>query len=348
MKKIIFNLLIAGLFMNFVYPELQFQVNKFRFNGSLVNQLNQIDINELIVNSEKYLDDLGNLNQGLIEKKSEEHKISSSKNNLPKDEILSTVSLKNIPGARGKILSESKKYLGIPYSFGSKDPSTGFDCSGYVSYVYEKAINYTLPAGSKFQFANGGGLLVNYEQLKPGDLMFFSHNGNSIQHVGIFVGDEKFIHAPRTGRRISIDEIGGYWKQKFVKGKSYIQSNSTKIINYQNEKQINSSTTNDSGLADIEAHKNTFFVNAENGLNLRSSPSSNSVILLKLNNNDEVKITAETDIMLTVKDYDSSGNFLGNITDNWVKVKITKNQEISEGYVFKGYLSSTKMEVKKE
>ncbi len=223
MKKKFLNLLIAGLFMNFIYPELQFQINKIRLNGSLIDQLNKIDINELIVNSGKYLDNAGNLNKNLIQKESEKYKSLPKTKNIPTDEILSTVSLKTIPGARGNILSESKKYLGIPYSFGSKDPATGFDCSGFVSYVYKKAINYDLPSGSKAQFAKAGGLLVNYEQLKPGDLMFFSHTGKSINHVGIFVGEEKFIHAPRTGRRISVDELGRYWKQKFVKGRSIVK-----------------------------------------------------------------------------------------------------------------------------
>lgn len=64
---------------------------------------------------------------------------------------------------------------------------------------------------------------MNYDQLKPGDLMFFSHNGYAIQHVGIYAGDDMFIHAPRSGRRISIDDVGRYWKQKFVKGRSIIK-----------------------------------------------------------------------------------------------------------------------------
>ena len=65
--------------------------------------------------------------------------------------------------------------------------------------------------------------MVGFDQLKPGDLMFFSHNGRQIQHVGIYIDENHFIHAPRTGRRISIDELGRYWKQKFVKGKTYLQ-----------------------------------------------------------------------------------------------------------------------------
>lgn len=209
--------------MNFAYPELQHQYNKFRFSGSLVEQLNQIDVNDLISNSDKYFDELGNFNVKLINQSSNGKKNTSSVVNLPSNEILKTANLKNIPGARGKILTESRKHIGIPYSFGSKDPSTGFDCSGYVSYVYKKSIGHTLPAGSRSQFSSGGGVMVSFEQLKPGDLMFFSHNGRQIQHVGIYIDENHFIHAPRTGRRISIDELGRYWKQKFVKGKSFLQ-----------------------------------------------------------------------------------------------------------------------------
>jgi len=218
--KLILNFLFAGLFMNFGYPELIYQYNELRYNYSLVDKLNQIDINELISNTDKYIDQLGNFNVSAIEKSYKENFIQ---NDIPSDEILSTVSLKNIPGARGKILNESKKYIGIPYSFGSKDPKTGFDCSGFVSYVYKKAINHTLPAGSKNQFSKGGGLLLDFDQLKPGDLMFFSNNGSSISHVGIYIDKENFIHAPSSGRRISVDNISRYYKQRFVKGKSYLE-----------------------------------------------------------------------------------------------------------------------------
>lgn len=223
MRKIIYNLVISGIFMNFGYPELQYQYNKFKFSGSLVEQLNQIDVNDLISNSENYFDELGNFNVELIKQSSKIKKNTSSVVNLPSDEILKTVNLKNVPGARGKILTESKKYIGIPYSWGSKDPVNGFDCSGYVSYVYQKSIGHILPAGSKNQFSSGGGLMVGFEQLKPGDLMFFSHDGRQIQHVGIYIDEDHFIHAPSSGRRVSIDDLGRYWKQKFVKGKTFLQ-----------------------------------------------------------------------------------------------------------------------------
>lgn len=223
MKKLLFNFFLAGLFMNFGYPELQYQINNLRISGSLAEQLKQIDVNDLVVNANKYFNESGDFVSKEISKSSKIYKENPSPKNSLKDELLSSVNLLKIPGARGKILEESKKHIGVPYSFGSKDPTTGFDCSGYVSYVYQKAINHELPAGSKSQFSQGGGRLVNLDQLKPGDLMFFSHNGKSIQHVGIFIDQDHFIHAPRTGRRISIDDFGRYWKQKFVKGKSYIQ-----------------------------------------------------------------------------------------------------------------------------
>jgi len=209
--------------MNFAYPEMQYQYDKFRFSGSLIEQLKQIDVNNLISNSEKIFDNLGNFNAAFIKKLSKVQNNSSSSLKISSDEILASFNMKKIPGARGKILNESKKYIGIPYSWGSKDPSTGFDCSGYVKYVYKKSIGHTLPTGSKSQFSTGEGLLVNYEQLKPGDLMFFSNSGLQIEHVGIYIDENHFIHAPRTGRRISIDETERYWKQRFVKGKSFLQ-----------------------------------------------------------------------------------------------------------------------------
>ena len=91
MNRIILNIFIAGMFMNFIYPEIQFQVNKIRFNGSLVEQFNQIDINDLIINSEKYLDNMGNFNKNLIQKKYKEYKEPPKKKNMPTDELLSSV-----------------------------------------------------------------------------------------------------------------------------------------------------------------------------------------------------------------------------------------------------------------
>lgn len=90
MKRTLINLSIAGLFMNFGYPEIIYQFNKISFSGSLVEQLNQIDINELIFNSEKYIDKFGNFNESFINKTSKKYINSSFKSEMLSDEILST------------------------------------------------------------------------------------------------------------------------------------------------------------------------------------------------------------------------------------------------------------------
>ena len=102
--KHIFYFSLAGLFMNFGYPEFLYQFNSLRYNDSLIEKLNKIDINDLILNSQKYVDNLGNFNFKEIE-------VSLKQNNkvsdIPSDEVLSTLSLSSIPGARNKIFANA-------------------------------------------------------------------------------------------------------------------------------------------------------------------------------------------------------------------------------------------------
>lgn len=103
-------------------------------------------------------------------------------------------------GACGRdVVEYAKTLIGVPYVYGGSTPS-GFDCSGYVSYVY-RAMGYSLPRTSYSQM--GCGVAVSAAELIPGDLVFFSGGG----HVGIYVGDNCYIHAPQTGRRVSIDSM---------------------------------------------------------------------------------------------------------------------------------------------
>lgn len=248
----------------------------------------------------------------------------------------------NTNGVRGQIIIESKKHLGKPYSFGSMDPSNGFDNSGYVSYVYKKSIKIDLPKGARLQFSSGGGILVNYDQLKPGDLMFFSFNGRLIQHVGIYLGEDKFIHSPREGRVVSIDAIDSNWKKWFVKGKSYLDGKN-KITTVKSLKNSSPLTVDKNVSEDNLRSPEFFYINAERGLNLRSFFSTKSKVILKLEYNDRVELIEKTNEKLTVRDYDSEGNFLGNITDFWVKVRFVKENETFNGYVFNGYLSESKL-----
>jgi cell wall-associated NlpC family hydrolase len=108
----------------------------------------------------------------------------------------------NLPGARyGHVVAIALQYLGVPYVWGGSSPSTGFDCSGFTSYVFAQ-VGVSLPhhAASQYNY----GTPVAYEQLAPGDLVFFSGLG----HVGIYIGGGQFVHAPHTGDVVRISSLG--------------------------------------------------------------------------------------------------------------------------------------------
>ena len=107
----------------------------------------------------------------------------------------------NIPGARyGQVVSIALQYLGIPYVWGGASPSTGFDCSGLIQYVYAQVGVY-LPhhAASQYNY----GIPVSRDQLEPGDLVFF----NGLGHAGIYIGGGQFVHAPHSGDVVRITSL---------------------------------------------------------------------------------------------------------------------------------------------
>lgn len=109
------------------------------------------------------------------------------------------------------IVQTAQKYLGTPYRFGGNSPA-GFDCSGFTSYVYKKA-GYRLPRATKAQY----GKLNPIRAPKVGDLVFFRTSGKRISHVGIYVGEYRFIHAPSSGKTVSYADIrNSYWKPRYA------------------------------------------------------------------------------------------------------------------------------------
>ncbi|TGE33981.1 NlpC/P60 family protein [Desulfosporosinus sp. Sb-LF] len=111
------------------------------------------------------------------------------------------------------IISTAKQNLGVRYQWGGAKPETGFDCSGFVSYVFGQN-GISLPRISRDQFTVGTG--VNYEDLQPGDLVFFSLDGdNIVDHVGIYLGNGQFINAS-SSKGVTVYTIGPYWKSYYV------------------------------------------------------------------------------------------------------------------------------------
>lgn len=106
----------------------------------------------------------------------------------------------------------------IRYKSGGRDPSTGFDCSGFVRYVFRHGAGADLPSDSASQYRTGK--LVAKQDMKTGDLVFFRIKGKRVSHVGIYLGNGRFIHAPSAGKAVSVSRLdNSYWSKRFVGAK---------------------------------------------------------------------------------------------------------------------------------
>lgn len=113
------------------------------------------------------------------------------------------------------LIMNAMSLLGVAYHFGGNSPTNGLDCSGFMQYIFRRSMGITLPRNSR-QMATVGEA-VSRSNMQPGDLVFFSPKGGGISHVGMYIGNGKMIHAPRTGKNIEITSIDqGYWARAFV------------------------------------------------------------------------------------------------------------------------------------
>lgn len=115
------------------------------------------------------------------------------------------------------VLQRAFALLGTPYRWGGSSPENGFDCSGLVGYVF-RTIGIDLPRVSR-SMANEGTRVDSREALTEGDLVFFGRRGH-VDHVGIYIGNGQFLHAPRTGRDVTVSSLtSGYWSQKYLEAR---------------------------------------------------------------------------------------------------------------------------------
>jgi cell wall-associated NlpC family hydrolase len=115
------------------------------------------------------------------------------------------------------VLQRAFALLGTPYRWGGTSPERGFDCSGLVGYVF-RTIGIELPRVSR-AMVNEGTPVADRTALAEGDLVFFGKRGR-VDHVGIYIGEGKFLHAPRTGRDVTVSSLSnGYWSQKYLQAR---------------------------------------------------------------------------------------------------------------------------------
>ncbi len=116
-------------------------------------------------------------------------------------------------GAQNLVLN-AMGFMGIPYRFGGATPEAGFDCSGFVQYVFRQAAGLVLPRSSFEQIRQG--VVVARDELQVGDLVFFNTMRATASHVGIYIGENRFIHAPSRGKTVEIVDItNSYWQARY-------------------------------------------------------------------------------------------------------------------------------------
>ncbi len=112
------------------------------------------------------------------------------------------------------LVTHAMGFLGVRYRRGGSSEATGFDCSGFVRAVYDQTAGLILPRSSYGQAAVAE--KIDKTDMKPGDLVFFNTMRHAFSHVGIYVGDGKFIHSPRTGGVVRVESLSlPYWARRF-------------------------------------------------------------------------------------------------------------------------------------
>jgi cell wall-associated NlpC family hydrolase len=124
--------------------------------------------------------------------------------------------LRNSVGDKAsELVVNAMGFLGVPYRRGGTEADTGFDCSGFVRSMFEQSVGLVLPRRARDQAAVTE--KIDKKDLEPGDLVFFNTMRQTFSHVGIYVGDNKFIHSPKPGQQVRVEDMRqAYWERRFT------------------------------------------------------------------------------------------------------------------------------------
>ena len=115
------------------------------------------------------------------------------------------------------LVLSAMNFLGVRYTRGGNSVENGFDCSGFTRHIFEMSVGLVLPRRADEQAKDDSLLAIRRDELKPGDLVFFNTMKRTFSHVGIYVGEGKFIHAPRTGSAVRVEDMrDSYWAKRFT------------------------------------------------------------------------------------------------------------------------------------
>ena len=144
------------------------------------------------------------------------------------EEVRASVSERVMDGANNvahrasELVVTAMGFLGVPYRRGGNSIETGFDCSGFVKAMFEQTVGMVLPRRANEQAA--ATQKIERTDLQPGDLVFFNTMRTAFSHVGIYVGDNKFIHSPKPGAQVRVEDMGiSYWASRFDGARRVIQ-----------------------------------------------------------------------------------------------------------------------------
>ena len=129
-----------------------------------------------------------------------------------------------------QLIASAMGLIGVAYRFSGTSPTSGMDCSGFMQYIFRKTLQVNLPRTAAEQARMGS--QVNRSNLQPGDMVFFNTAGSRISHVGMYIGNNRFIHAPRTGKSIEITSMSNkYWNSKYVTARRVKPRNADQFTN---------------------------------------------------------------------------------------------------------------------
>jgi cell wall-associated NlpC family hydrolase len=133
--------------------------------------------------------------------------------------------LRQVHDRTAEIAAAALDFIGVHYRRGGTSAQTGFDCSGFTRHVFEMSLGLVLPRRADEQAAAPGLVAVKREDLQPGDLVFFNTLRRTFSHVGIYLGANRFVHAPHSGAQVRTEDIRfAYWAKRFTGARRFAAS----------------------------------------------------------------------------------------------------------------------------